>query len=73
MRCRPACDGNRSQQRMRDLARLSTKVRGHINTSTRTRYSFTCRKRSALLTTDTELKLIASAAIIGDSIQPSHG
>ena len=31
------------------------------------------RNRSALLTTDTELKLIASAATIGDSIQPSHG
>ncbi len=37
------------------------------------RYSATLRKRSALLTTDTELRLIASAAIIGDSTMPNHG
>lgn len=37
------------------------------------RYNATRRNRSALLTTDTELKLIASAATIGESIQPSQG
>src|SRR5699024_5246975 len=31
------------------------------------------RKRSALVTTDTELRLIANAAIIGDSVMPNHG
>jgi hypothetical protein len=31
------------------------------------------RKRSALAITQTELKLIASAAIIGDSNQPVNG
>ncbi len=31
------------------------------------------RSRSALLTTDTELILIASAAIIGDNMMPNHG
>jgi hypothetical protein len=31
------------------------------------------RRRSALDITDTELRLIASAAIIGDSSQPVNG
>jgi len=31
------------------------------------------RSRSALLTTETELRLIASAAIIGDSTRPNAG
>ena len=31
------------------------------------------RKRSALVITDTELKLMASAAIMGDSSQPVNG
>ena len=31
------------------------------------------RRRSALLTTDTELRLIASAAIIGDKVMPNQG
>ena len=36
-------------------------------------YSGTRRRRSALPTTDTELKHMASAAIIGDSVRPNHG
>ena len=43
------------------------------STPENTRYNATRRNRSALPTTDTELTLIASAATIGDSIQPSHG
>ena len=34
---------------------------------------FHVRKRNALVMTDTELRLIASAAIIGDSSQPVNG
>lgn len=37
------------------------------------RSSVLLRSRNALLTTDTELKLMASAAIIGDRTMPSHG
>ena len=36
-------------------------------------YSFTFRKRSALLITETELKLIAAAAMIGLSSNPNLG
>ena len=36
-------------------------------------YNGVLRKRSALLITDTELRLMASAAIIGDSSQPVKG
>ena len=35
--------------------------------------SFAPRRRSALLITEAELRLIASAAIIGDSSQPVKG
>jgi len=31
------------------------------------------RKRKALLITETEIRLIARAAIIGDSVQPVNG
>ena len=36
-------------------------------------YSFTLRNLSALVITDTELKLIAAAAIIGESNKPKNG
>ena len=36
-------------------------------------YKVALRKRSALTITDTELKLIAAAASIGDSSQPVQG
>ena len=35
--------------------------------------SRTARKRSAFAITETELRLMAAAAIIGDSTRPSHG
>jgi len=41
--------------------------------SMRQRASAALRSRSALPTTDAELRLIASAAIIGDSSQPVNG
>jgi len=41
----------------------------HVNSP----YSFALRKRSALVITDTELKLIAVAAIIGDNKMPKTG
>ena len=34
---------------------------------------FTLRKRKALVMTETELRLMASAAIIGDNSQPVNG
>jgi hypothetical protein len=37
------------------------------------RYNFTSRSRKALPTTDTELKLIAAAAIMGLSSTPKNG
>ncbi len=37
------------------------------------RHNRALRNRNALLTTDTELRLIASAAIIGDKVMPNHG
>jgi hypothetical protein len=36
-------------------------------------YIFALRSRSALLMTDTELRLIAAAAIIGDNNRPKNG
>jgi hypothetical protein len=36
-------------------------------------YNFTCLSLSELLITDTELKLIAAAAIIGDNSIPKNG
>ena len=36
-------------------------------------YSFTARRRSALAITETELRLMAAAAIIGLSSSPKHG
>ena len=36
-------------------------------------HNATLRRRNALLTTDTELRLIANAATIGDSVMPSTG
>ena len=37
------------------------------------RYSFTFRKRKAFVTTETELKLMAAAAIIGLNSRPKRG
>jgi hypothetical protein len=51
------------------VARISVAVDHHLSfdqISTR-------RRRSALLTTDTELKLMAAAAIIGESSRPKNG
>ena len=39
----------------------------------RTGHNAVVRRRSALVTTDTELRLIANAAIMGDSVTPNHG
>ncbi len=41
--------------------------------NTAANYNRTRRSRSALAMTDTELKLIAAAAIIGDSSNPKNG
>jgi hypothetical protein len=43
-----------------------------VNASARA-HAFARRKRNALPMTDTELKLIAAAAIIGDKSSPKHG
>jgi len=48
--------------------------RWHINRQPHARlHRLTWRRRSALLTTDTDDKLMASAATIGDSVMPNNG
>ena len=56
------------RSRLRGMKRLS-----RIQYTVSTDHNAVRRNRSALLTTDTELKLMASAANIGDNTIPNHG
>ncbi len=59
--------------RCRDMMTGITKVLWTWREPGKHRYTFTVRSLSAFAITDTELKLIASAAIIGESSSPKTG
>ncbi len=60
----PWCHHQSEPTRRGSLQELSS-VNGH--------QTFALRKRNAFVITDTELKLIAAAAIIGDNSKPNSG
>lgn len=70
---RGVCFSTKSAAKLGTVAQCSGQLRNHALSPTAQRYSEARRNRSALPITETELKLIAAAAIIGLSNSPKNG